>query len=158
LANHLDLKGFDYESSLDVKEARIKSNVQFISKELSNEIDITSDYKIRNTKPKQFSRIGEIHQYLIDPIVRRAPSLQTAIQKSKAYAKLHPLEMKTLRLKANDKIKVMQGNQWASLMVIEDISIPEGSIYIPSGIDETANLADIYGDITVQKIIPRGAS
>jgi len=158
LANHLDLKGFDYESSLDVKEARIKSNVQFISKELSNEIDITSDYKIRNTKPKQFSRIGEIHQYLIDPIVRRAPSLQTAIQKSKAHAKLHPLEMKTLRLKANDKIKVMQGNQWASLMVIEDISIPEGSIYIPSGIDETANLADIYGDITVQKIIPRGAS
>ena len=66
--------------------------------------------------------------------------------------------MKTLRLKANDKIKVMQGNQWASLMVIEDITIPEGSIYIPSGIDETANLADIYGDITVQKIIPRGAS
>ena len=52
----------------------------------------------------------------------------------------------------------MQGNQWASLMVIEDITIPEGSIYIPSGIDETANLADIYGDITVQKIIPRGAS
>jgi len=158
LANHLDLKGFDYESSLDVKKAHIKFKNQFISKELSNEIDIVSDYKIRNIKPKQFSRIGEMHQYLIDPIVRRAPSLQAAIRKSKAFAKLHPLEMKMLRLKENDKIKVMQGNQWVNLLVIEDISIPEGSIYIPSGIDETANLSDIYGDITVKKVISKGAS
>jgi hypothetical protein len=52
----------------------------------------------------------------------------------------------------------MQGNQWVNLTVIEDISIPEGSIYIPSGIDETANLSDIYGDITVKKIISRGVS
>jgi len=158
LANHLGLKGFDYESSLDVKEAHIKSKNQFISKELSNEIDITSHYKVRNTQPKQFSRIGEIHQYLIDPIVRRATSLQTAIQKSKAFAKLHPLEMKTLRLKTNDTIKVMQGNQWVNLLVMEDISIPEGSIYIPSGIDETANLTDIYGDITVKKITSKGTA
>jgi len=66
--------------------------------------------------------------------------------------------MKTLRLKENDKIKVMQGNQWVNLLVIEDISIPEGSIYIPSGIDETANLSNIYGDITVKKVISKGAS
>ncbi len=155
LANHLGLKDFDYESSLDVKEEYIKSKNQFISKKLSNVIYITNDYKIRITKPKQFSRIGEIHQYLMDPIVRRAPSLQTAIQKTKAFAKLNPVEMKTLSLKTNDKIKVMQGTQSTTLLVIEDISIPEGSIYIPSGIDETANLADIFGDITVKKIISR---
>jgi NADH-quinone oxidoreductase subunit G len=157
LANHLDLKGFDYESSLDVKEAHMKSKNQFISKELSNAIDITNDYKIRITKPMQFSRIGETHQYRMDPITRRAPSLQTAIQKSKAFAKLNPIEMKSLRLKGNDKIKITQGKQSINLVVIEDVSIPEGSIYIPSGIDETANLSDIYGDVTVKKITSRGA-
>jgi NADH-quinone oxidoreductase subunit G len=136
----------------------MKSKNQFISKELSNAIDITNDYKIPNTKPQQFSRIGEIHQYRMDPIVRRAPSLQTAIQKSKAFAKLNPIEMKSLRLKGNDKIKVMQGKQSINLVVTEDVSIPEGSIYIPSGIDETANLSDIYGDVTVKKITSRSAS
>jgi NADH-quinone oxidoreductase subunit G len=158
LANHLDLKDFDYESSLDVKEAHMKSKNQFLSKELSNSIEIASDYKIRITKPKQFSRIGEIHQYRIDPIVRRASSLQTAIQKSKAFAKLNPIEMKSLKLKVNDKIQVTQGKQSTNLIVIEDVSIPEGSIYIPSGIDETANLPDIYGDVTVKKITARSAS
>ena len=152
LANHLGLDGFDYESSLDVKNAHIKSKSQFISKELSNEINIKNDYKIRLSKPKQFTRVGEIHQYRIDSIVRRAPSLQVAIQKTKAIAKLHPIEMKGLRLKTNDKIKVIQGSQSISLIVIEDIGIPEGSIFIPSGIDETANLGDIWGDVTVKKM------
>lgn len=158
LANHLDLKDFDYESSADVKEAHLKSKNQFLSKELSNSIEITSDYKIRITKPKQFSRIGEIHQYCIDPIVRRAPSLQTAIQKSKAFAKLNPIDMKSLKLKVNDKIQVTQGKQSTILIVIEDVSIPEGSIYIPSGIDDTANLANNYGDVTVKKITARSGS
>lgn len=90
--------------------------------------------------------------------VRRASSLQIAIQKSKAFAKLNPIEMKSLRLKGNDKIKVMQGKQSINLVVTEDVSIPEGSIYIPSGIDETANLSDIYGDVTVKKITSRSAS
>ena len=152
LANHLGLDGFDYESSLDVKNAHIKSKSQFISKELSNEINIKNDYKIRLFKPKQFTRVGEIHQYRIDSIVRRAPSLQVAIQKTKAIAKLHPIEMKGLRLKTNDKIKVIQGSQSISLIVIEDIGIPEGSIFIPSGIDETANLGDIWGDVTVKRM------
>ena len=152
LANHLGLDGFDYESSLDVRNAHIKSKSQFISKELSNEINIKNDYKIRLSKPKQFTRAGEIHQYRIDSIVRRAPSLQAAIQKTKAIAKLHPIEMKGLRLKTNDKIKVIQGSQSISLIVIEDIGIPEGSIFIPSGIDETANLGDIWGDVTVKKM------
>jgi NADH-quinone oxidoreductase subunit G len=158
LANHLNLKDFDYESSADVKEAHLKSENQFLSKELSNSIEITSDYKIRITKPKQFSRIGEIHQYCIDPIVRRAPSLQTAIQKSKAFAKLNPIDMKSLKLKVNDKIQVTQGKQSTILIVIEDVSIPEGSIYIPSGIDDTANLANNYGDVTVKKITARSGS
>jgi len=158
LANHLNLKGFDYESSLDVKEAHIKSKNQFLTKELSNSIEIKSDYQIRTTKPKQFSRIGESHQYCVDSVVRRAPSLQIAIQKSKAFAKLNPLEMKSLKLKTNDKIKVTQGKQSTNLIVIEDVSIPEGSIYIPSGIDETAHLSDIYGDCTVKKITSRSAS
>ncbi|HAL43791.1 MAG TPA: NADH-quinone oxidoreductase subunit G, partial [Methylophilaceae bacterium] len=158
LANHLNLKGFDYESSLDVKEAHIKSKNQFLTKELSNSIEIKSDYQIRITKPKQFSRIGESHQYCVDSVVRRAPSLQIAIQKSKAFAKLNPLEMKSLKLKTNDKIKVTQGKQSTNLIVIEDVSIPEGSIYIPSGIDETAHLSDIYGDCTVKKITSRSAS
>jgi NADH-quinone oxidoreductase subunit G len=158
LANHLNLKGFDYESSLDVKEAHIKSKNQFLTKELSNSIEIKSDYQIRITKPKQFTRIGESHQYCVDSVVRRAPSLQIAIQKSKAFAKLNPLEMKSLKLKTNDKIKVTQGKQSTNLIVIEDVSIPEGSIYIPSGIDETAHLSDIYGDCTVKKITSRSAS
>jgi NADH-quinone oxidoreductase subunit G len=125
---------------------------------LSNEIDIRNEYKIRLSKPKQFTRVGEIHQYRIDPIVRRAPSLQAAIHKTKAIAKLHPVEMQRLRLKANDKIKVIQGSQSISLIVIEDIGIPEGSIYIPSGIDETANLGDVWGDVTVKKMTSRSPS
>jgi NADH-quinone oxidoreductase subunit G len=158
LANHLGLDGFDYESSLDVKNEHIKIKNQFISKELSNEIDVRNEYKIRLSKPKQFTRVGEIHQYRIDPIVRRAPSLQAAIHKTKAIAKLHPVEMQRLRLKANDKIKVIQGSQSISLIVIEDIGIPEGSIYIPSGIDETANLGDVWGDVTVKKMTSRSPS
>jgi len=66
--------------------------------------------------------------------------------------------MKSLKLKTNDKIKVTQGKQSTNLIVIEDVSIPEGSIYIPSGIDETAHLSDIYGDCTVKKITSRSAS
>jgi formylmethanofuran dehydrogenase subunit D len=66
--------------------------------------------------------------------------------------------MKSLGLKENDKIKVTQGKQSTSLVVLEDRSIPEGSIYIPSGIDETANLSDIYGDVTVKKMTSRTAS
>jgi len=53
---------------------------------------------------------------------------------------------------------VMQGKQSTNLIVTEDASIPEGSIYIPSGFDETANLPDIYGDVTVKKITARSAS
>jgi len=62
------------------------------------------------------------------------------------------------KLKTNDKIKVTQGKQSTNLIVMEDVSIPEGSIYIPSGIDETAHLSDIYGDCTVKKITSRSAS
>jgi len=66
--------------------------------------------------------------------------------------------MKSLKLKVNDKIQVTQGKQSTILIVIEDVSIPEGSIYIPSGIDDTANLANNYGDVTVKKITARSGS
>ena len=158
LANHLGLKGFDYESSLDVKKAYIKSKNNFILKELSNEISIEKNYKIVTRKPQQFSRIGEVHQYCIDPIVRRALSLQTSIQKKKAFAKMHPDDMSTLKLKLHDKIKVTQDGSSTILSVIEDQEIPKGSVYVPSGIDETSNLGGIWDDILVKKVTSRSAS
>jgi NADH-quinone oxidoreductase subunit G len=51
-----------------------------------------------------------------------------------------------------DQVQVKQGQGTAVLPLRIDKGIPEGCVYVPSGIDAVKHLSDAYGKVSLEKV------
>ncbi len=150
LANLLELKGFDYETSEQVC-TELLSDYGNVADHLNNRINEFT-VNLNEANVNGIERIGEVNIYQSDPIVRRASSLQLTRDAHYPRAIISPSLMEKLGLRVGDKITIKQGIGETQLEVEQSESIPDNCIRIASAFNQTATLGGMFGEVSVKRM------
>ena len=152
LGNLLALKGFDFETSEEVR-AEALGDVTTIASRLSNRSSATvaSNVAAGGAEPK-LERIADVPIYATDSLVRRASSLQLTADARAPFASLPPTLWSQLGLSDGDKVRVSQGAAHAVLPARVDATLASTAVRVPAGHPDTAALGAMFGAITVEKV------
>ncbi|MFY7939543.1 MAG: molybdopterin-dependent oxidoreductase, partial [Burkholderiaceae bacterium] len=147
LANMLNLPGFDFETSEDVR-AQALGDVTTLPARLSN----------RSTAPVQaptasagLQRLADVPIYAADAVVRRASSLQLTADARAAVVSVGTALWNELNLSANASVRAMQGSASVVLPVRLDASLAPQVVRLPAGLASTA-LGSQFGAVRLEKV------
>jgi len=150
LGNFLNLDGFVYETSQEIKH-EVKKIIE--STPLVTPPTFQPNEHPKRNQSGKLARIGETPIYAIDSIVRRAQPLQETqaiMEGETAAVRLHPDTAKKLNLQEGNQVKVKQDSGQAQLIVKLDERIAKESAWIASGIPATKDLGDIFGEVEIE--------
>jgi len=147
LGNMLDLKGFDFETSEEVR-AEALGDVASIPARLNNAGGVAVAGSASGTA---LERIADVPIYATDSLVRRAASLQLTADACAPVASLPLALWSQLGLSDGDKVRVSQGAAMVVLGARVDATLALGTVRVPAGHEHTAMLGAMFGDIRVEK-------
>ncbi|MEI2676661.1 MAG: NADH-quinone oxidoreductase subunit NuoG [Burkholderiaceae bacterium] len=148
LGNMLNVPGFDFETSEDVR-AEAVGDGSGISARLSNRIDTPASLTPVATG---FERIADVPIYETDALVRRARSLQLTADGRAPFAGLPAGLWAQLGLQEGSLVRVTQGSASAQLPARLDATLNARTVRVPSGTAQTRALGAMFGAITVEKV------
>ena len=96
-------------------------------------------------------RAGETPIYATDPLVRRSQPLQKTRDGKQAFAFMSDAELTKQSLSDGDRVLVRQNGSAVTLPAKADNDVPEGCVWVPTGLPETAELGELFGPIDVSK-------
>lgn len=159
LGELLNLSDFNYDSpeqiSLELQELCASVELNNLTENSGANVTIASP-----EDPAALLRAGEIPLYAVDPLVRRAQSLQkTEDAKLQASATLSSSQAEKLNLSEGDSVNLAQrwsdnnggGQGKAVLPVRIDDSVPDGCVWVPAGIAQTSSLGALFTPIEITK-------
>jgi NADH-quinone oxidoreductase subunit G len=147
LGNLLDLRGFDQTSSETVREelkACFPADLSF-----DNRVSL-ADAEFAAAQAAPLERAGSVAIYRLDPVVRRAASLQATGDGSDVALRLHPDEAEALGLREATQVTVEQDGHRATLPLILDERIARGCAWLPAGTDAVTGLGAAVGPMTLE--------
>ncbi len=99
--------------------------------------------------PTGLMRCADLPPYAVDAITRRAGALQQTHDAQPAPLSINSAQAQKLGLAAGASVVVTQGAAHASLPVSIDDGVPDGCVWIPTGIAAAADLGPAYGTVTL---------
>jgi NADH-quinone oxidoreductase subunit G len=147
MGNLLDLDGFDYISSEEVKD-ELKQQCQDI--QLNNSVECTQPVQI--TKTSGLQRIGDVPLYAVDALVRRATQLQKTTDAQQNAVRINSKQAVVSGVADADKVKVKQGDVHSYLRLIIDEAIPDDCVWISAAMHDTLSLGPVFGSIELEKV------
>jgi NADH-quinone oxidoreductase subunit G len=150
LGNLLQLPGFDYNSTDDVRKELLASGEAGVPGLLDNGLTeaVLTDV---SAKVNGIERIGEVPIYQSDAIVRRAPSLQATQDAALPRAWLNAAFMLQIGVNEDDAILLKQGAGQVHLAVGRDDGLPDNCVRVAAAHPITANLGGMFGAISVER-------
>jgi NADH-quinone oxidoreductase subunit G len=148
LGNLLGLKGFDQETSEEVR-AEALGDTATVAARLSNATTQTASAAAVATTG--IERIADVPIYSADSLVRRATSLQLTADARPPVASLGSAQWSQLGLKDGDTVRVSQGGAAITLPVRLDASLAAGTVRVPAGHALTAALGAMFGPLSIEK-------
>ncbi|MCK5918202.1 MAG: molybdopterin-dependent oxidoreductase, partial [Cocleimonas sp.] len=147
LGNVLEVDGFDYVSSQDVRD-ELQKRVNAVSDDADTTLmQLYQKQKVGNG----LQRISEVAMYCTDSLVRRATALHESLD-DEATVRLHIKDAETMGLQTGINVCIKQDNAEAIAKVIVDSMIPEGCVLIPEGTQLSADLGASHGTIKVSAV------
>jgi NADH-quinone oxidoreductase subunit G len=147
LGNMLDLNGFDFETSENVR-AEALGDIASIAARLNNGGGVAV---ASSGSSGALERIADVPIYAADSLVRRATSLQLTADARAPMASLPPALWSQLGLNDGDKVRVSQGAAMVVLGARLDTTLALGSVRVPAGHAHTATLGAMFGEVRVEK-------
>ncbi|BAU48961.1 NADH dehydrogenase subunit G [Sulfurifustis variabilis] len=135
LGNHLGLPGFEY-TSLDEVRAELDQTIEAGALQPGA---VPTPARVALSEG-ELARIAEVPIYAVDPIVRRAASLQKTADNPPPAARVNAAEAARRKLADGDSVDVHMAEGEARLPLVIDARVPDGCVLIPSGYPETATL------------------
>jgi NADH-quinone oxidoreductase subunit G len=145
LANVLDLAGFTYTTSIEVRDElqRLVSHHTFTP---APKVEASLNLSV---PAPTLMRITEWPMYRVDAMLRRALPLQQAASHRPVGLRIKQDLAQKLGLSEGQSATVRQDQGQANLTVIIDERVPEGCAIIAGGFLETSQLAESFGAITI---------
>ncbi|HJV83125.1 NADH-quinone oxidoreductase subunit NuoG [Noviherbaspirillum sp.] len=153
LGNMLDIPGFDYETSEEIR-------VELLGTRTAEEADLKPRLNnLISAQPQatlpaastQVERIADVPIYFTDAIVRRAESLQMTTDAQAPKASFSTVLAAKLGVVEGTQVKVTQGKGSAVLAAAIDAKLPENVVRVSAGHATTAPLGGMFGAISVEK-------
>ncbi len=150
LGNLLQLEGFDYETSEQIR-AQVIPAEDAITRYLDNDL---KDYEanISSEEMAGLQRIGEIPIYQTDPVVRRAESLQLTHDAAPPKAWLSTTLLGQLNVSEGERVSLKQGDGEVQIEVACDDELPLNCVRVASAHPNTIALGAMFGEISVEKL------
>ena len=149
LGNLLDLQGFEYDSSEEVRDAMLSG--QNVAERLNNHIEGVALQGLTSGNRDGLQRVSDVPIYSTDAVVRRAASLQKTRDGAIPRVTMHGSELQKLGVQSGDSVKVSQGNATISLVAQADDTMPVGAARLAAGHPATAELGAMFGTISVER-------
>jgi NADH-quinone oxidoreductase subunit G len=146
LGNLLDIDGFDYVESTDVRDEVLATCSGFAPDNRVGAID-----PVQPQAGSAWERIGGVPMYAVDAMTRRAQALQVTPDAWGAVARVNPVAAATLGLSADSAVRVTQGGASAEFGVQLDDAVPEGCIWLPTAVPGTESLGIGFGPVSLEK-------
>ncbi len=146
LGNLLELEGFDYTSSEQVRD-ELRRRVDAVSATIgSAQGAVAAAATISGLE-----RIGDVPIHSADALVRRAASLQQTPDAARASVRLCAAQAGQSGVGDADTIRVLQGDSSITLAVEIDERVPAGCVWLPAAIPATVGLGPSYGPVTIER-------
>ncbi|MDO5102248.1 MAG: NADH-quinone oxidoreductase subunit NuoG [Lautropia sp.] len=101
----------------------------------------------------ELQRLPSVPIYAVDPVVRRAVSLQkTADAKGAAAVRLNADTIARLGLTGVGQVRVRQGAGEAVLPLVRDDRVAPAVAWVPAALPAVAGLPDLFGSITLEAV------
>jgi NADH-quinone oxidoreductase subunit G len=142
LGNYLALPGFDYITADDVR-SRVNLSLPEVVCRLEEGCPLpaaASKSVPWSVESQRFERVVDVPIYDVDPIVRRASSLQRTRDHSLAAVHMNVEQLRALNVKAGDSVRVVANTEEVRLTIAPDDRVLDGCVYIPMGSVATAPL------------------
>lgn len=150
LGNLLDLPGFEYMSSEEVRD-ELKA-LFATDTELDNRPAGGAGALTLPPREAGLLRMGSVAPYRLDNLVRRSAPLQQTLDGQDVALRLHPNQAVALGLEAGAQVRVRQDGGQAILPLIIDAGVPMGCAWIPTGTIEAAALGSGFGPVELEKL------
>ncbi|MDP2793754.1 MAG: NADH-quinone oxidoreductase subunit NuoG [Sulfurisoma sp.] len=154
LGNLLELGGFGYDSSEQVRDELLGGKPEFVSG-LDNGVEGVA---IELPSAAGMERVADVPIHFSDPLVRRAPSLQRTADAVAPAARMNAAMLAKLGVAAGDivKVGVTEGNPrgtggTATLQAELDAGVPDNCVRIAAAHASTASLGAMFANVTVEK-------
>lgn len=152
LGNLLNLSGFDFDSSEDVKAEWLHGHGQdAIQAACSNQAALSDLGNLDATASTGLQRIGEVPIYQADALVRRAESLQRTEDGADPEARMNRDTLKRLNIEEGSMLTVRQQCGTAMLRARCDAGVPDHCVRVASGHSLTADLGPMFGELVLEK-------
>ncbi|MCX8087531.1 MAG: NADH-quinone oxidoreductase subunit NuoG [Rhodocyclaceae bacterium] len=146
LGNLLEVAGFDYESSEQVRDEALGGPCEFVAG-LDNRV--APGKLVFGAPVAGLERIADVPIHFADPLVRRAKSLQATRDAAPPTARMNAATLAKLGLSAGDTVKVGAGE--TALPVALDAGVPEGCVRIAAAHASTLAVGPLFGPLDVRK-------
>ncbi|MDP9107737.1 MAG: NADH-quinone oxidoreductase subunit NuoG [Pseudomonadota bacterium] len=153
LGNLLELPGFAYETSEEIRDEVLGSNSLGeldLSTRLNNRVTTTLEAP-KPVAERGLERIADVPIYFTDAIVRRSPPLQQTTDAREPAVHLSTTLAQQLGIAAGETARVRQGEAAITLGVVIDATLPHNVVRIAAGHPSTATLGPMFGAISVEK-------
>jgi NADH-quinone oxidoreductase subunit G len=146
LGNMLGLKGFDFETTDDVRAEALGDTSQLAAR-LNNQCSAP----IAATTANGLERIADVPIYAADSLVRRAASLQLTADAHAPVVGVPQALWSQLGLADGAQVRVTQGAAQAVLPARLDTTLAANAVRVSAGHAHTAMLGAMFGAISVEK-------
>jgi NADH-quinone oxidoreductase subunit G len=152
LGNLLELPGFDFESSESVRARALEGD---LAARLDNRVAV--DLAALTLQPAEalaagtLERLADVPIYSVDPLVRRAESLQRTRDARPPQARMSAATLASLGLSAGERVRVAQGGGEALVEAAQDDTVAAGVVRLAAAHPSTAGLASMFGAVTVAR-------
>lgn len=147
LGNVLNLSGFEYVSSEEVRDEALAGATEFVAG-LDN--GVTAAVSL-NVASAGIERIADVPIYFADALARRAPSLQRTRDAAAPVARLSAATAAKLGLDGAAEVTVKQGAAAVKLPLKIDAGVPDGAIRLAAAHASTAALGAMFGQLSVER-------
>ncbi|MGB5639986.1 MAG: NADH-quinone oxidoreductase subunit NuoG [Sedimenticolaceae bacterium] len=148
LGNLLDLDGFDYVDSTEVRDEVLRACAELAPDNTVGKLDPQSP----RTEAGAWERIGGVPMYSVDALTRRAHSLQLTPDAWGSGVRLNAAAAKTLGLGEVASVRITQGDASAEFSVRVDDVVPDGCVWLPTAVPGSEALGVGFGPVSVERV------
>ncbi|VAW66653.1 NADH-ubiquinone oxidoreductase chain G [hydrothermal vent metagenome] len=147
LANLMDIDGFEYMSS---EEVRNDVKEQCRDLQLDNALSIDAPIaEVKNTAGLQ--RVGDVPIYAVDSLVRRSTPLQLTKDADQSYAAINTKLAAKLKLEEGDKASITQSAHTEFTDIRIDNAVADDCVWLPAAEELSIQMGTTYSPIELEK-------
>ena len=147
LGNLLNVDGFDYISSEDVRN-EVKEQCRDI--QLDNTFSTDAPFmSVKNENGLQ--RVGDVPIYAVDSLVRRSTPLQLTKDADQNHVAINAALASKLNLQAGDLVKVTQAGHSESTEIKIDNALADDCVWLPAAEELSLQMGATYSSIELEK-------